>query len=63
MNGRDEFAEVAVALFVVLCVLMMLLTRLESTLDQKPASKPQATRGGQAEEVSPTASEDDRDSQ
>jgi hypothetical protein len=63
MNGLDEFAEAAVALFVVLCVLMMLLTRLESTLDQEPASKPQTTPGGQADEVTATASEVDEDSQ
>jgi hypothetical protein len=59
MNGLDEFAEAAVGIFVIICGLMMLLTRLESTLDEEPVSKPPTIPDGQAKEASGTATEDE----
>jgi hypothetical protein len=64
MNGLDEFAEAALAIFVIICGLLMLLTRLESARYHEPVSKPPTTPDGQAEEASTaTAREVQEDSQ
>jgi hypothetical protein len=52
-----------VVIFVIIGGLLMLLTRLESTLDEEPASKPQNTPSGKAGEASATAREVEEDSQ
>jgi hypothetical protein len=63
MNGLDEFAGAAVAIFVIICGLLMLLTRLESAQYHAPVSKPPTTPGGQPEDSTATAREVQEDSQ
>lgn len=63
MNGLDEFAEAAVAIFVIICGLLMLLTRLESARYHEPVSSHPPTDGGQPEDSTATAREVQEDSQ
>ena len=60
MNDLDEFAEVALAIFVALTLLIWLLTYLEGTLI-RPVTKKRARRGIRRDKnpVSPASPEDD----
>jgi hypothetical protein len=60
MNDLDEFAEVALAIFVALTLLIWLLTYLERTLI-RPLDQKRAPRAVEREEnpVSPTPADND----
>jgi hypothetical protein len=60
MNDLDEFAEVALAIFVALTLLIWLLTYLERTLTRQVTEK-RASRGVGREDnpVAPTAQDND----
>jgi hypothetical protein len=59
MNDLDEFAEVALAIFVALTLLIWLLTYLERTL-VRPVAEKRTRRGGDQEENPASPPSDDQ---
>jgi len=55
MSGLDQFLAAALAIFVAICGLMLLLTRLEDTLDEATSPGSRSRIPSQPDDVDPTS--------